>query len=123
MATSKSVRRAKTRRASTKNTDKARLRAIAEGARLKRIGDNKEVDLSKYATVKSAGGNTSLDCGDTVAKKLRGKELDDVYKEAARVLGRDMADALRKRYADLNPGMQRMNLGNKIRHAGSGKAA
>lgn len=102
--------------------DAAKLKALAEGARLKRVGD-KEFDLSEYRAVKSAGGNSSLDCGDAVAKSLAGLDIDDVYKQASRVLGKDVTEALRKRYAKLNVGMQRMNLGNRIRGASSAKAA
>lgn len=99
----------------------AREKALADGVRLKRVGD-KEFDLSDYEAVKSAGGNSSLDCGDELAKDLRGMELDDVYKLAAKKL--DMPEkVLRSRYAKLNPGMQRMNLGNRLRAGTTAKAA
>lgn len=104
------------RRAASGGSDKARLQALANGARLKKVGD-KEFDLSDYVAVKSAGGNSSLDNGDTLAKKLRGLDIEGVYKEAARVLGRDETAALRKRYSKLNVGMQRMNMGNRMRAA------
>lgn len=81
--------------------------------RLKRVGD-KIHDLSKYVKSVTAGGNTSLNCGDAVAKKLDGKDLDAVYKLAAKTL--DIPEKqLRDRYAKLNTGMQRMNLGNRMR--------
>lgn len=84
---------------------------------LKRVGDkDHKVDLSHYAKVKSASGNASLDNGDEVAKKLRGAELDDVYKAAAKLL-KEPVPALKARYKHLNPGMQRMNLGNRMRGA------
>jgi hypothetical protein len=116
-------RASKTRR--SRPTDKqaaaARLQAIADGARLKRVGD-KEFDLSAYVAVKSAGGNSSLDCGDDLAEKLRGMELDEVYALAAKKL--DMPEkVLRQRYAKLNIGMQRMNLGNRMRAGTKAKAA
>jgi hypothetical protein len=120
-AKSKTPRATKARRAATKKSP-AQLKALAEGAVLKRVGD-KEFDLSDYQAVKSAGGNSSLDCGDGVAKQLRGMDLEDVYKEYARVFGKDDAAAMRKRYAELNVGMQRMNLGNRIRAAANAKAA
>jgi len=69
---------------------------------------------------KTASGNVSVDNNDDLAKKLRGKSLDEVYAMGAKVL-RDEDDkpvtvaALKKRYAHLNVGMQRMNLGNRIR--------
>lgn len=84
---------------------------------LKRVGDkDHKVDLSHYARVKAASGNASLDNGDAVAKSLRECTLDDVYAKASKVLN-ESAKALRERYKHLNPGMQRMNLGNRIRGA------
>jgi hypothetical protein len=84
---------------------------------LKRVGDrDHRVDLSHYKKTMSAAGNPSLHNGDAVAVKLAGLELDDVYKEAARVL-KESQKALRERYKNLNAGMQRMNLGNRIRGA------
>ena len=87
----------------------------------RRVGDRK-YDCSKYVrkvngkTNVSASGNATMDNGDALAKKLRGAELDDVYAEASKVLGESQA-ALRAKYAHLNPGMQRMNLGNRMRAA------
>jgi len=84
---------------------------------LKRVGDkNHKVDLSHYSKVKSASGNASLDNGDEVAKSLRELTLDDVYSRASKVL-KEPVKALRERYSHLNVGMQRMNLGNRIRGA------
>jgi sRNA-binding protein len=82
---------------------------------IKRIGDTRH-DLSRYQSAKSASGNASLDCGDSLAVKLRGLSLDDVYKLASKEL-REPQTALRAKYAHLNVGMQRMNLGNRIRGA------
>jgi hypothetical protein len=68
---------------------------------------------------KTAGGNTSVHNGDDVAKKLVGKPLDEVYEIAAKVLVKADPDVtvgkLKKQYAHLNFGMQRMNLGNRMR--------
>lgn len=83
--------------------------------RMKKVGD-KVYDLSSYQKAKTAAGNTSLDNGDALAKKLRGVDLDDVYKRAAKALGEPEKN-LRSRYRHLNPGMQRMNLGNRMRAA------
>lgn len=63
---------------------------------------------------KTAGGNASIHCGDAAAQKLLGKSLDECYEIAADICEEDEAE-LRAKYAHLNPGMQRMNLGNKIR--------
>lgn len=76
-------------------------------------------DLSKYtkdSEHKTSGGNVSVHCGDKVAKALIGKDLEQVYAFAAKTLKEPVAD-LKKAYKHLNPGMQRMNLGNRIRAA------
>ena len=65
---------------------------------------------------KTAGGHVSVHCGDEVAEKLLGKSLDQVYAMAAKALKED-EKALRAKYKNLNVGMQRMNLGNRIRGA------
>lgn len=80
-------------------------------------------DLSRYVVsdVKTASGRKAIDIGDDVASRLRGADLTDVYRAAAEATGQPMA-ALHRKYDHLNPGMQRMNLGNLIRGAQS-KAA
>lgn len=65
---------------------------------------------------KTAGGNASIHCGDDVAKKLLGKDIDECYKIAAKTIN-EPEKALRAKYAHLNVGMQRMNLGNRMRGA------
>lgn len=65
---------------------------------------------------RTAGGHVSVHNGDEIATKLLGKDLDQVYTMAARQLKEDEAD-LRKKYKHLNTGMQRMNLGNRMRAA------
>ena len=65
---------------------------------------------------KTAGGHVSVNNGDEIATKLLGKDLDQVYAMAAKALKEDEAD-LRKKYGHLNPGMARMNLGNRMRAA------
>lgn len=87
----------------------------------RRVGDRK-YDCSRY--VRKVGGkpnlsnagNATMDNGDAVAKRLRGAALEDVYAEAAKVLGESVS-ALQAKYKHLNPGMQRMNLGNRMRAA------
>lgn len=85
----------------------------------RRIG-NRRYDCRRYKAVskgvKSVGGHATLDNGDALAKSLRGAELDDVYRQAAQLLG-ETQTALRARYGHLNVGMQRMNLGNRMRAA------
>lgn len=58
----------------------------------------------------------SIDKGDDVALALRKLSLDAVYSTAASSTGISQV-GLRDRFAHLNPGMQRMNLGNMIRKA------
>jgi hypothetical protein len=67
---------------------------------------------------KTAGGNVPIDCDDKVAKAFRGKDLDACYKEVAKALAPDeTVNSLRTKYGKLNLGMQRMNLGNRLRGA------
>ena len=67
---------------------------------------------------RTAGGNQPVDCDDKVAKALRGKDLEAVYKEVAKALAPDETVAsLKAKYGKLNLGMQRMNLGNRLRGA------
>ena len=65
---------------------------------------------------KTAGGHASVDSNDKLAASLRGKDISAVYKEAAKVLKEPEA-ALIAKYKHLNLGMQRMNLGNRMRAA------
>jgi hypothetical protein len=58
----------------------------------------------------------SIDKGDGVALALRQLTLDAVYARASSATGLSQ-HGLRDRFAHLNPGMQRMNLGNMIRKA------
>lgn len=68
---------------------------------------------SNYAVAIAGSGRKSLSNGDAVAKALEGRPLDDLYSIALRVLEMD----LRPRYDRLNPGAQRMNIGNRFRNA------
>lgn len=71
---------------------------------------------TRYTKCRAASGRSSLDNDDQVAQQLRGATLDHVYNVAARVLGVDEAVLVAK-YGHLNPGQQRMCLGNRIRGA------
>lgn len=55
-----------------------------------------------------------IDNGDPIATKLRGLDLDAVYALCAKETETPEKE-LRERYQHLNVGMQRMNLGNKLR--------
>jgi len=70
-----------------------------------------DVDREKYQTVRTASGSKSLNNGDDVANALQGMNVDELYEVATKFLGEDY----REKYSNLNIGMQRMNLGNRIR--------
>jgi hypothetical protein len=80
----------------------------------------KNVFHSRLPTVASVAAKERAktgqrDVGDEIATTLRNcKTLDDVYREAADYLEVAEAD-LRGKYGHLNPGQQRMNLGNRMR--------
>lgn len=73
-------------------------------------------DLEKYTLheSKTANGRRHLDINDDTAAKLREMELPAIFKYAAEVCEVTQAE-LHRKYDNLNPGMQRMNLGNRIR--------
>lgn len=82
-----------------------------------------EMEASPFARLTKAtcdvylrGDKKSYDNGDEIAHFLRSRALIDVYVSAACLLREDFV-LLRQRYAHLNPGQQRMNLGNRIRGA------
>lgn len=66
--------------------------------------------------VKTASGRVSIDNGDRVAATLRGMQLPSIYRLVADTLQTSIPE-LEARYRHLNPGMQRMNLGNLYRKA------
>ena len=69
---------------------------------------------SGYTAGTSGAGNKTRNCGDEIAVQLDGKTLDQIYAMVARRAKVEEKD-LRRRYEHLNIGMQRMNLGNKLR--------
>ena len=72
---------------------------------------------SAYTAVRADGTKKrSIDKGDEVAQTLRTMELHSVYKLVARTMGVS-STSLHERFCHLNPGMQRMNLGNMLRRA------
>lgn len=99
--------------ATKKTAPKKAAKKKTESTGSRTIG-GKAVDLSRYSKSKTAAGGTSYNNGDTVASKLEGKSLEDVYSMAARTLKVEEKD-LRKQYGHLNAGMQRMTLGNRMR--------
>lgn len=107
--------------ASKKKAAKKAVKKASNGALIRTVA-GREHDISGYEKVKNASGHTSYDNGDDVATKLRGKTLDEVYAHAAKMLKEPEKD-LRAKYKHLNPGMQRMSLGNRMRKIANAKAA
>jgi hypothetical protein len=78
--------------------------------------------LDRYVVtdIKTPSGRRAMDCDDDISKALRGMDIDQVYATAALNL-ECPEDELRAKYGHLNIGMQRMNLGNRIRGAEKSK--
>lgn len=90
------------------------------------VGNVIHADLTKYhkdVVVKADGTKkATIDNGDEIGERLRGLDLDEVYGEAASELEVTVGE-LKAKYGHLNPGMQRMNLGNRIRGAEAARIA
>lgn len=81
-----------------------------------------KADLTRYVVsddVKTPSGRKAIDNDDDFARELRGSSLSEVFRIASQATGQTQKD-LRAKYEHLNPGMQRMNLGNLIRGARRG---
>ena len=76
----------------------------------------RRADYQKTVTGKGKNAIRSIDCGDDLAEGLRTLPLDKVYSKASKALG-VTAKSLKEKYGHLNNGMQRMNLGNRLRAA------
>jgi hypothetical protein len=109
------ARKRKAKRAAGKRTKR-------QVSKLDKVELKPNLDHYKVGLAKTAGGHRTVDIGDGTAKQLRGLDLDKVYAIAAKALGTPEKE-LRAKYAHLNPGMQRMNLGNKMRAAANSKEA
>lgn len=68
-------------------------------------------NVDKYVDTRSASGAKSKSCGDDVARCLEGLSTEDIMGIASKLLGEDLSE----KYAHLNVGMQRMNMGNRLR--------
>lgn len=92
--------------------------ALAEEAEMGKIRRcvNTTYDPSHYVKAKSKSGHATLHNGDHVAQKLADMDLDDIYSYTATVLKMSKQE-LKDKYSHLNPGMQRMCLGNRVRAA------
>lgn len=72
------------------------------------------IDTDTYTKERNASGQLTQHNGDIVASGLVKLVLGETYAVAADMLNED-EDELRGKYQHLNPGQQRMNLGNRIR--------
>ncbi len=72
--------------------------------------------LENYVTGVSGSGKRTKNCGDEIASALDGFTLEEVQKVASEMRDIPVKD-LSEKYAHLNIGQQRMNLGNLIRGA------
>jgi len=118
-------------KAARSNGAKAPKAAKARGGKVAVTG-NIIRDRSGFKPYKTEEGTKGLDNGDKVARQLRDLDLDGVYGETARAIRHagteegtmeDIESSLRKRYGKLNPGQQRMSLGNRLRGALRNQAA
>lgn len=73
-------------------------------------------DLEKYVNGVSGSGKRTKRANDDVAAALDGFTLDEVYAVAKSMCDISVKE-LTEKYEHLNVGMQRMNLGNRIRGA------
>lgn len=98
----------------TKAKDTKIAAAAEEGTRIK-------PDWALLTKTQAASGKRSFDNADAMAVALRGKTLEEVYGIVSGILADngepESAEALQARYAHLNPGHQRMCVGNKARAA------
>lgn len=102
--------------AAKKTTAPKKKAAATNDSGAKRTIGGKAVDLTRYEKAKAPGGGVSYNNGDQVAKQLQGKTLDEVYGIVAKKI-KAVEKELRSKFAHLNAGMQRMNLGNMLRKA------
>lgn len=58
---------------------------------------------------------------DNTSKDLQGLDLEEMYQHASSLLGATV-DELKEKYGHLNPGLVRMNLGNRLRKIQRGLA-
>lgn len=70
-----------------------------------------KVNRDNYQSTRSASGAKSLNNGDEVAVALNGIPIKELGEIGNKFMGEDVV----KKYAHLNVGMQRMNIGNRIR--------
>lgn len=70
------------------------------------------INRDRYVTTRTASGGKSLSNGDEIANALQGIAVDDLYVICDKLVPEN---DYQKKYSKLNVGMQRMNLGNRLR--------
>ncbi len=97
-----------------------------DGSELVAVSGLVRPNYDKYIKheVKSPSGRKALDIGDPAADLLRGQDIADCFFIVAKNLAKaeggnpdDFEAELHAKYDHLNIGMQRMNLGNRLRKA------
>ncbi|MCK5600988.1 hypothetical protein KAR91_03905 [Candidatus Pacearchaeota archaeon] len=116
MKTAKKEKKAPKKGTKTKTKVKAPVKALKAKGDVKKDADTPtevrlKPDHSKYGHAAKADGKKAYDNGDPTATFLRSCSLERSY---ALVVAFGMPDQHDK-YEHLNKGMQRMNLGNKLR--------
>jgi hypothetical protein len=97
------------------------------------VNSNYKRNLHSERVVTATGTKAAMDCNDEVAAELRVMTVEQVYNRVADALTTfkhkrvaksgtqdaqdDIRAELKRMYSHLNPGMQRMNLGNLMRTA------
>jgi hypothetical protein len=96
--------------------------ALPRGVRKVTSGEGTQFKrFDSYVQHKTAAGNVAYDNGDDVSTKMRGMTLAEVYEFVAKKM--DVSErTLKEQYKHLNAGMQRMNLGNRVRGLERAKA-
>lgn len=85
--------------------------AGTEGITKETEGAAVKINRDRYKPTKTATGVKSLNNGDEVAATLEGLNINELFKIGVTLLDEDFAP----KYAKLNVGMQRMNMGNRLR--------
>lgn len=90
--------------------------ALAEEAEMLKVRRcvNTTYNPEHYVKAKSKSGHATLHNGDHTAQTLAEMDLDQIYTHVAIMIGEN-EQILRNKYGHLNAGMQRMNLGNRLR--------
>ena len=97
-----------------KGSAKTRYESLDKPEVKEQFKEEEIIQMAKRAATKTKEKSTTkkVEHKDKVAEELASMELEDVYGIFTKKLGIRGSKA---KYAHLNPGMQRMNLGNRLR--------